>query len=137
MKTSSLLVVLLPFCHAFVSPSNGNVQLSSNAFHRSINRANEYPAAIEKQRKSVAQVQTMGLFGLGGFEIAIILVAGAFVLGPEKLGEMSRGAGKMSSGLGSEFKDIPKEFQKGLEEGETEARSRKAKPMKLKSPKED
>ena len=76
----------------------------------------------------------MGLFGLGGFEIAIILVAGAFVLGPEKLAEMSRGAGKMSS----ELTDIPREFQKGLEEGEADARSRKAKPMKkVRLPKEE
>ena len=136
MRSSSFLALILPFSHAFVSPTKGPIQLPSwNALDRSIiNRAkHEYPSAIQKQRKSIAPIQTMGLFGLGGFEIAIILVAGAFVLGPEKLGELSRGAGKMSSDL----TDIPKEFQKGFEEGETEARSRKAKPMELESEKDD
>jgi len=72
----------------------------------------------------MANVQTMGLFGLGVPEIAIIVVAAAFVLGPEKLAELGKEAGKMSS----ELKDVPKEFQKGLEEGESNARSKKAKP---------
>jgi sec-independent protein translocase protein TatA len=73
----------------------------------------------------MANVQTMGFFGLGAPEIIIILIAGAFVLGPQKLAELGKEAGKMSSDL----KDVPKEFQKGLEEGEIEARSRKAKKM--------
>ena len=41
-------------------------------------------------------------------------------------------AGKTASEMGSEWselKAIPKEFQKGVEEGEIEARSRKAKVM--------
>ena len=125
MRTLYFLLSLLPFVHSFVSPARNNVSVNQHAFHREIKREHEYLAVIRSQRKSVASIQTMGLFGLGGFEIAIILVAGAFVLGPEKLGEISRGAGKMSS----ELTDIPKEFQKGLEEGEAEARSRKAKPM--------
>ena len=68
----------------------------------------------------------MGLFGLGVPEIAIILVAGAFVLGPEKLAELGRDAGKMTK----ELKEVPKEFQKGMDEGEIDARSMKAKKMK-------
>lgn len=73
----------------------------------------------------MAKVQTMGFFGLGAPEIIVILIAGAFLLGPQKLGELGREAGKMSS----DFKDIPTEFRKGLEEGEIEARSRNAKKM--------
>lgn len=41
-------------------------------------------------------------------------------------------AGKTGTGMGdewSEIKAIPEEFQKGVEEGEIEARSRKAKVM--------
>lgn len=72
----------------------------------------------------------MGLFGLGAPEIAIILVAAAFVLGPQKLAEFGKDAGKMAA----ELKGVPKEFQKGLEEGESEARSRKAKPMEKLAP---
>ena len=86
-----------------------------------------YPVALEKQRKSMANIQTMGLFGLGGPEIVIILVAAAFLLGPEKLAELGKEAGKMSA----ELKDVPKEFQKGLDEGEIEARSKKAKIMEI------
>jgi len=67
----------------------------------------------------------MGLFGLGAPEIIVILVAAAFLLGPQKLAELGKDAGKIAG----ELKDVPKEFQKGLEEGESEARSRKAKPM--------
>jgi Sec-independent protein translocase protein TatA len=77
----------------------------------------------------VATVQASGLFGLGAAEIAIIAVAAAFLLGPQKLAELGRDAGKVAG----ELKEVPKEFQKGfsagLDEGETEARSRKAKPM--------
>eukprot|EP00957_Ditylum_brightwellii_P091175 6941669-Ditylum_brightwellii.AAC.1 len=67
----------------------------------------------------------MSLFGLGAPEIIIILVAAAFVLGPEKIAELGKEAGKAAG----ELREVPKEFQKGLEEGETEARSKKAKQM--------
>jgi sec-independent protein translocase protein TatA len=80
---------------------------------------------LQRQRKSVANVQTMGLFGLGIPEIGIILVAAAFLLGPDKLAEFGRDAGKIAG----ELKEVPKEFQKGLEEGETNARATKAKSM--------
>ena len=79
------------------------------------------PIAIQRQRSSVASVQTMGLFGLGGPEIAIILIAGAFLLGPQKLAELGKEAGKMAG----ELKEVPKEFQAGLAEGEKEAQKMK------------
>jgi len=65
----------------------------------------------------MAPIQTMSLFGLGGPEIAIVLVAAAFLLGPEKLAEFGKDAGKIAG----ELKEVPKEFQKGLAEGEAEA----------------
>ena len=80
---------------------------------------------LTKQRKSVASIQTQGLFGLGAPEIAIIAVAAAFLLGPQKIAEFGRDAGKIAS----ELKEVPKEFQKGLEEGEMNARATKAKSM--------
>jgi sec-independent protein translocase protein TatA len=89
------------------------------------------PTHILHQRKSVAAVQTCGgLFGLGPAEIAIIFVAGAFVLGPQKLGELLKSSGKMVMEFKEELNDVPEEFKKGLEEGEVNARSRKAKEMK-------
>lgn len=76
-----------------------------------------HPMALQRQRSSVASIQTLGLFGLGGPEIAIILIAGAFLLGPQKLAELGKEAGKMAG----ELKEVPKEFQAGLAEGEKEA----------------
>ena len=85
--------------------------------------------AIRRQRSSVASVQTMGLFGLGAPEIAIILVAAAFVLGPQKLAEFGKDAGKMAGEYGKELKNVPEEFKKGYDETSTDIRARKAKEM--------
>lgn len=81
------------------------------------------PPAVQRERRSVANVQTMGLFGLGAPEIAIILVAAAFLLGPQKLAELGKDAGKIAG----ELKEVPKEFQKGLAEGEKSANVLKGK----------
>ena len=81
------------------------------------------PASLQRQRNSVAQVQTMGLFGLGAPEIGVIFVAAAFLLGPEKLASLGKDAGKIAG----ELKEVPAEFQKGLEEGEAQAKAAKAK----------
>jgi len=83
--------------------------------------AENHPVTIQRQRSSMASVQTMGLFGLGGPEIAVILIAGAFLLGPQKLAELGKEAGKMAG----ELKEVPKEFQQGLVEGEKEAQRMK------------
>lgn len=83
--------------------------------------AENQPVSIQQQRNSVASIQTSGLFGLGGPEIAIILVAGAFLLGPSKLAELGKEAGKMAG----ELKEVPKEFQEGLAEGEIQAQKLK------------
>ena len=66
------------------------------------------------------------MFGLGAAEIGIILVAAAFLLGPQKLAEFGRDAGKMAG----ELKEVPKEFQKGIAEGEKEAQLMKKESMK-------
>jgi sec-independent protein translocase protein TatA len=88
---------------------------------------------LQRQRRSVANIQTMGLFGLGAAEIAVILLVVVFVLGPDQIGRM---AGKMAGqikgeydGLPDELKKIPEEFQKGLEESTENARARNAKKM--------
>jgi sec-independent protein translocase protein TatA len=85
---------------------------------------------LNRHRRSVANVQTFGLFGLGAAEIAIVVVAAAFLLGPQKIAELGKDAGKIAGELKEVPKEFQKEFSKGLDEGETDARSRKAKPMK-------
>jgi len=130
MKSSPILILLscLGLASAFVVQNRGLASHQQLTNINSLQKTNHaiFPVVLENQRKSVAAVQTMGLFGLGVPEIAIILVAGAFVLGPEKLAELGRDAGKMTK----ELKEVPKEFQKGMDEGEIDARSMKAKKMK-------
>ena len=72
-----------------------------------------------------------GLFGLGFAEIAIILVAVGFVLGPQTIGKLARSSADQASALKDELGRVPEEFQKGLEEGESNVRSRKAKKIKV------
>jgi sec-independent protein translocase protein TatA len=86
--------------------------------------------SISKQRRSITSIQTQGLFGLGAPEIAIILVAAAFLIGPQQLGKFAGQFKNELDNVPDELKKIPEEFQKGLEEGETNARARKAKVMK-------
>jgi sec-independent protein translocase protein TatA len=69
-----------------------------------------------RQRYSVGTIRT-NLFGLGAPEIAVILIAAAFLLGPQKLAELGKDAGKIAG----ELKEVPKEFQEGLKEGERAA----------------
>mmetsp|Transcript_12400 Transcript_12400/g.19969 ORF Transcript_12400/g.19969 Transcript_12400/m.19969 type:complete len:167 (-) Transcript_12400:181-681(-) len=93
----------------------------------------EATGVLRRQRRSVAHVQTMGLFGLGAAEIAVILVVVAFVLGPDQIGRMAGNmAGKVKGeyeGLPDDLKRIPEEFQKGMEESTENARARNAKKM--------
>lgn len=94
----------------------------------------QLPVLLQRQRRSVANVQAMGLFGLGAPEIVVILVAVAFVVGPQQIGRMAGDfAGKAKGELNEvpeELKRIPEEFMKGVEEGEISSRARNAKPMK-------
>ena len=75
-------------------------------------------------------------FGLGTAELLVIALVGLVLIGPSKLLEFSKEAGEVAGKMGTEMgdewgglKSIPEEFQKGVEEGEIEARSRKAKVM--------
>jgi sec-independent protein translocase protein TatA len=76
-------------------------------------------------RTMMGQTRLMGLFGLGAGEVVIILISILFLLGPQKIAELGRDAGKLTG----ELKEVPKEFQRGLVEGEIDARAKKAKPM--------
>ena len=82
------------------------------------------PASLKNPFQSSTSLS--GLFGLGGPEIAICLVVAGVVLGPQKLGEMTKELGKVAG----ELKDVPEEFQKGMAEGESNTKAMKAKVMK-------
>lgn len=110
---------------AFVTPTNRpRAQFSSRS---PIDNSHK---SVQQQRHSVASVQVQGIFGLGAPEIAVILAVGAFIIGPEQLGNFAGQFKESLNEVPDELKKIPEEFQKGLEEGEINARSKKAKVMK-------
>jgi len=122
-----LLGLFAASSQAFVSPSRG--VLSPHVVIPKHTDSHYYaPPSLARQRQSVASIQTMGLFGLGAPEIAVILVAAAFLLGPQELAELGKEAGKIAG----ELKEVPKEFQKGLEEGEEQAKTIKQKTLEEK-----
>jgi len=93
-------------------------------------------STISSRSTKTKTTRLQSFFGLGPGELILIAIAGLLVVGPTKLLRLSKEAGevagKTASGLGDEWdeiKSIPEEFQKGVEEGEIEARSRKAKVM--------
>ena len=115
-------MLLLGNTSAFVSPAKkalGSTTAAVMPMGSSflLQQQQQFPPALARQRKSVAPVQTMSLFGLGAPELVIILIAAAFLLGPQKLAELGKDAGKIAG----ELKEVPKEFQKGLKEGEEQA----------------
>ena len=64
----------------------------------------------------------MGLFGLGTPELAIIAVVGLLVLGPDQVKKLAKDVGKVSA----ELKQVPEEFNKGMEVGQEELAKKKA-----------
>jgi len=63
----------------------------------------------------------MGLFGLGTPEIAIIAAVALVVLGPDQVKKMAKEVGKVSA----ELKQVPEEFNKGMEVGQKELAEKK------------
>lgn len=116
------------------SPARGpSATILTGPFHfkntPSLLNQENVPTALTRQRRSVAHVQMQSLFGLGVPEIALILVAAVFLLGPQKIGELIKDSGKAAGEIADELKNVPDEFKAGLEEGEMEARSRKARKI--------
>mmetsp|Transcript_28557 Transcript_28557/g.77282 ORF Transcript_28557/g.77282 Transcript_28557/m.77282 type:complete len:140 (-) Transcript_28557:170-589(-) len=121
ISTIAILASLLASASAF-APSLPHASRTGTFSAKTVGSPYQ-PASLQRQRKSVAQVQTMGLFGLGAPEIGIILVAAAFLLGPDKLASLGKDAGKIAG----ELKEVPKEFQAGMAEGEAAAKAIKEK----------
>lgn len=65
------------------------------------------------------------LLGLGAPEIAICLVAGLVLFGPETLKSLSKDFGKAAA----ELKEIPKTFKEGMDEGSESVQISKMKAM--------
>ena len=129
---------------AFIPPSTHQQPIATTSFSSPINFSpppiistkRQHISTISSRRTTINTTRLQSFFGLGPGELILIAIAGLLVAGPTKLLRLSKEAGevagKTASGLGNEWdeiKSIPEEFQKGVEEGEIEARSRKAKVM--------
>ena len=76
--------------------------------------------AVASAAARVANVQ-MGLFGLGTPELAVIAGIALLVLGPDQVKKLAKDVGKVSA----ELKQVPEEFNKGMEAGAEELAKKK------------
>ena len=66
----------------------------------------------------------MGLFGLGTPELAVLAGVALLVLGPDQVKKLAKDVGKVSA----ELKQVPEEFNKGMEVGALELEKKKMEP---------
>lgn len=95
-----------------------------------LNRQNNKNAFQQQQQQQYLRNRIQlqgGLFGLGLPELALIVIGIGVVLGPEGIAKTVKSATTRTVEIAEEMKTIPEEFQKGVELGEIESRSRKAK----------
>jgi len=106
--------------------------LSPSAFSSTITTTTPTlsPSRISNRHLSYQRLSPLhGIFGLGTPEIVVICVVAGVVLGPDKLVDLARGFGKAAG----ELKAVPQEFEKGLNEGKTDAKKEKKKLKTMKT----
>ena len=108
-----------------------NPPLSRDGWKQQQQQQQRTPSQQTPSRQRRGSVRMHGIFGLGVGEIAVIVVVIGFVLGPQNIGKLLRSSVDRASALKDELDRVPEEFQKGLEEGESNVRSRKAKRIKV------
>jgi Sec-independent protein translocase protein TatA len=120
-------------CAAFVIPlsKEGNtLTIRTSCKTSPFPSKQEGHVVLTKQRRSTANIQTQAIFGLGAPEIVIILVAGAFLVGPEQIGSYFGTLKRDFDDVPEELKKIPREFQEGFKESGETARARNARKIK-------
>jgi hypothetical protein len=126
----------LTTCPIIIDTTNNN-RLNTNINH--------YDSGATATTTTTTELHS--LFGLGPAEVGTVLLAGVLVVGPSRLLRFARSAGSVTGkittttttttsndiGVGNEWmegmKSIPAEFNKGVEMGEIDARSRRARSM--------
>ncbi|KAL3827288.1 hypothetical protein ACHAXA_005034 [Cyclostephanos tholiformis] len=105
--------------------------------HRSSTSHPSFVGRTTARASATSATRLHSLLGLGPAEVGIVLVAGLLVVGPSRILECARCAGELTGksvgGMENEWTrgigSIPEEFRRGLEEGEIDARGRKARRM--------
>ena len=108
-----LILSLLSFnITAFIADIKRLPRRTSSVTYRKIEPAdlgNNYGKSLVNQRMKPLN----DLLGLGPAEIAITLVVGLVLFGPETLKSLSKDVGRAAA----ELKEIPKTFKEGMDEG--------------------
>ena len=117
------LLALLPLATGFTAVARPPLRPPTVTSLAVTQPAAALPATSAAAATSVARARApaMGLFGLGAPELAIIGAVALFVLGPENFKSMAKDFGKISA----ELKQVPEEFNKGMEIGQTELAQKK------------
>mmetsp|Transcript_16044 Transcript_16044/g.36423 ORF Transcript_16044/g.36423 Transcript_16044/m.36423 type:complete len:142 (-) Transcript_16044:180-605(-) len=121
MKHGALtfLTLCVAAVHGFVVPSRSLPRAP-------LRHSAAAPLVLPLQQPLGAHLRTgaapvMGLFGLGTPELAIIAGVAMVILGPDQLKKMAKDIGKVSA----ELKQVPEEFNKGMEIGSAELEAKK------------
>lgn len=69
---------------------------------------------------------SMGLFGLGFPELAVIAGVGIFIFGPSKIAEMGKDLGGLAGGLKKATSEFREAMQESLDEADREIETKKA-----------
>ena len=119
MCRSLLIAALLSLASGFVVPHPP--LRSAQGAATAARSATPLPAAAAAAAVRVPAAPTMGLFGLGTPEIAIIAGVALLVLGPDQVKKLAKDVGKISA----ELKQVPEEFNAGIKVGEEELAAKK------------
>mmetsp|Transcript_33598 Transcript_33598/g.45996 ORF Transcript_33598/g.45996 Transcript_33598/m.45996 type:complete len:153 (+) Transcript_33598:29-487(+) len=125
----SILIISLTFCtlsYSFLINSKlcrSTIQVRGKSISNSQSAflTPNYQKSVVKSKNFVLK----DILGLGPAEIAITLVVGLVLFGPETLKSLSKDVGRAAA----ELKEIPKTFKEGMEEGQESAQVSKMKAI--------
>ena len=118
MKAISLLLGFFALAQGFVMLPGARAPL--RAAEQAVTTLTPALARPQPLAARVASVQ-MGLFGLGTPELAVIAGIALLVLGPDQVKKLAKDVGKVSA----ELKQVPEEFNKGMDIGAKELEAKK------------
>ena len=120
LRSLTLLSLVCSACGFLVAPARPG--LVSGAY--SVGGARPIAEVVAERRTVRTRLASpqMGLFGLGTPEIAVIAGIALLVLGPDQVKKLAKDVGKVSA----ELKQVPEEFNKGIEVGTAELEKKKA-----------